>query len=71
MQQHKRLRSGRILGEGVTNTWDVGCCPPSLTLPSRWDPHASDYSDENEFEWEPTLEENEHDSDYSDKNEFE
>ena len=71
MARYKKLRSGRIIGEGLTNAWDVGRRPhfplPPTTLQRQtsecseehefdWEPSTSDYSEEYEFNWEPQRE---------------
>jgi len=52
MSRHKKLRSGRIIGEGLINAWDVGKRPPPIVFAPT---HShSDSSEEIEFQWDQT-----------------
>ena len=50
MEWYKHLRSGLIVGDGLTYPWDAGRRPIPHAEVDISDPYDSDYSDEYEFE---------------------
>ena len=53
MGQYKHLHSGWIIGDGLTDAWDVGWLPIPHADVDISNPYDSDYSDEHELECEP------------------